>query len=101
MRTSVFGAVLFLGLSAVLAVAEEPIVEPAPPPLLLPPPAVLNPQWGRVGRYAAWQNYGVDRLGHWRPRVLYTPDGAFYYIDGRPFPWTTIHPMEFMPYASD
>ncbi len=100
MRLSVFGAVLFLGLSAVLAAADEPIAEPAPPPLL-PPPAVLNPQWGRVGRYAAWQNYAVDRLGHWRPRVLYTPDGAFYMIDGKPFLWPTVHPLEFMPYASD
>ncbi len=98
MRIAVF-AVLFLGLSAGLAAAAEPAPESPPP--LLPPPAVLNPQWGRVGRYAAWQNYGVDRLGRWRPRVLYTPDGAFYYYDGRPFPFTTIHPLEFMPYASD
>ena len=100
MRTSALAAILFLALSAGLAAAGDPAPEPAPP-LLLPPPAVLNPQWGRVGRYAAWQNYSVDRFGRWRPRVLYTPDGAFYTIDGRPFPWTSIHPLEWMPYASD
>ena len=67
MRTSAFGAVLLLVASAALASADEPTADPTSPPLL-PPPVVLNPQWGRVGRYAAWQNYGVDRLGRWRPR---------------------------------
>jgi hypothetical protein len=97
MRLSALFATVFLGLSASLAAGEPP----PETPLLLPPPAVLNPQWGRIGRYSVWQNYSVDHLGRWRPRVLYTPDGAFYYYDGRPFPETTIPPLEWMPYASD
>ena len=99
MRTSGLLAVLVLSLSAPLATADEPL----PPPNVVPepPPIFINPQWGRVGRYAAWQDYGVDRYGRWRPRVIFTPDGPFYYYNGRPFPWMTVHPLEFMPYATD
>lgn len=100
MRSSTLLAVLFAGLSAAVRSAGEP--PPAPVVVAAPPPYVLvNPQWGRVNRYAVWQNYGVDRFGYFRPRVVYTPDGAFYYSNGRPFPWVSTHPLEFMPYAND
>ncbi len=101
MRRIVLWTMLFLFFSASRAAAADPT--PEPPPLLPPPlpPTIVNPQWGRIDRYAVWQNYAVDRFGKWRPRVLYTPEGAFYYYDGRPFPWVTVHPLEFMPYAGD
>ncbi|HVS38170.1 MAG TPA: hypothetical protein VMS17_21605 [Gemmataceae bacterium] len=99
MRLPALIAIGFLLLSTVSAVAGDAATDSILPPPL--PVTVVNPQWGRVGRYAAWENYGVDRFGRWQPRVIYTPDGAFYYYNGQPYPWTTIHPLAYMPRASD
>lgn len=100
MRLSVFPAVVLTCLLAGACSAADP----APPPVVVPDPApvvVLNPQWGRINYHAVWQNYGVDHFGYFRPRVVYTPDGAFTYYNGRPFPWPYNHPLEWMPYAND
>jgi hypothetical protein len=43
----------------------------------------------------------VDRHGYFRPRVIYTPEGAFYYYDGRPYLYLSTHPLNFMPYAGN
>jgi hypothetical protein len=99
MRLSAVLAVLTISLSASLSAADEPL--PAPTPLPPQPPYIIVQPLMRTSRYAVWQNYGVDRQGIFRPRVLYTPDGAFYTIDGRPYPWLTTHPLYWMPYASD
>jgi hypothetical protein len=48
-----------------------------------------------------WQYYGVDRTGYFRPRVVYSPYGSYYQYNGAPFPWTTTHQREFMPYVVD
>jgi hypothetical protein len=100
MRTSIVIAVLFVGLFTGLAAAGDPPPEPAPMPAPEPAAVVIRP-WGRVSRYAVWQDYAVDQQGHFRPRVLYTPDGAFYYYNGQPYPWLSAHPKSFMPYAGD
>lgn len=78
----------------------EPLPPPrqvSPPPLVLPgPPPPLYP----VGR-DIWQLYAVDRTGRFRPRVAYTPHGAFYVHNYAPYPWTASRQLEWMPYATD
>jgi hypothetical protein len=59
------------------------------------------PVYARRSAYEVWQNYGVDRRGFFRPLVVYSPYGAYYRYNGAPFPWTTTHQREFMPYVVD
>jgi hypothetical protein len=71
----------------------------------LPPPRIvetifIQPTYRRSA-YEVWQNYGVDRRGFFRPLVIYSPYGSYYRYDGTPFPWTTTHQREFMPYVVD
>jgi hypothetical protein len=60
-----------------------------------------TPGYYRTSRYAVWEFYAVDRFGMFRPRVIYSPYGAFYYYNGQPFPWTVTHQRDFMTYAGD
>jgi len=98
MRT-LYAILLASALCVGLSTAGEPLPEPTPEPA--PLPYVEVRPWGRVNRYAVWQNYGVDLQGRFRPRVIYTPDGAFYYYNGQPYRYLSTHPLIFMPYASD
>jgi len=71
----------------------------------LPPPRVvetitIQPIFRRSA-YEVWQNYGVDRHGFFRPVVVYSPYGSYYRYNDAPFPWTTTHQREFMPYVVD
>ena len=71
----------------------------------LPPPRVvetfvIQPIYRRSA-YEVWQNYGVDRSGFFKPLVVYSPYGSYYRYNGAPFPWTTTHQREFMPYVVD
>jgi hypothetical protein len=61
---------------------------------------VIQPVYRRSA-YEVWQNYGVDRRGFFRPLVIYSPYGSYYRYNGAPFPWTTTHQREFMPYVVD
>jgi hypothetical protein len=70
------------------------------PPLLLPPGPPL-PAYQRTSRMAVWQYYAVDRFHHFRPVVVYGPQGAYYAYDGKPYPWVTNHFRDFMPYVVD
>jgi hypothetical protein len=85
------------------APAAQPI-EIAPPPhptgnLLLPVVPVYAPP--EHGRRTVWQLYGVDITGRFRPRVIHSPYGAYYLYNFAPYPWTTVHPLQYMPYAVD
>jgi hypothetical protein len=99
------GGVLFLFLAVVGSVqADEPLppprslpVEPVAPPVVIYPPLIHH----RTSAYDVWQYYGVDRFGHFRPVVVDTPRGAFYLYNGQPYPWITIRPRSYMPYATD
>src|SRR5436309_1415776 len=69
-----------------------------PPPQMVPQPGNLlfpyvPPQFPRWGTREVWQFYGVDGAGRFRPRVILSPYGAYYAVDGAPFPWTTSRPM--------
>jgi hypothetical protein len=33
--------------------------------------------------------------------VIYSPSGAYYRYDGRPFPWAATHSLEWMPRVVD
>ena len=100
-------ALVVLGLSFVAPAlaADPPAAEvlPAPRPApALPAPPGPSPMFAfpRVSRYEVWQYYGVDRFGHWRPRVIYSSTSSFYLYNGAPAP-AAVHPTEFMPYATD
>ncbi len=68
---------------------EAPLFFPATN-LLLPPPSPP------VGPRDVWQLYGVDQGGRFRPRVIYSPAGAYYLYNRQPFPWTTTRPLLYL-----
>jgi hypothetical protein len=108
-RFGFWGVLIVLILSSLgwplTAAADEPNTEVLPPPRQTAPPVVMPaepfsyPVYYRTSRYAVWQSYGVDRTGHFRPRVVDTPHGAYYYSDGRPYPWVTTHSRDYSLYV--
>jgi hypothetical protein len=104
MRVLLVPALMVVGCTARAADAQEP--EPLPAPakaptaIVLPTSPVPLAPYYRRSRYDVWQFYAVDRTGHFRPRVIYAPYGAAYYLEtGQPFPWAETHPLEWMPYV--
>ena len=79
---------------------QKPEAVPAPKDAA---PRVIEivPAYPQPGTREVWQNYGIDRRGRFVPRVIYSPAGSFYLQTGEPYPWTTIRPDLFMPYAMD
>ena len=82
---------LLLGLALSLQGAEK-----APQPELLPPPRAVQPaplvrtMEVHFGPDPYWRMrlYARDRYGYLRPRVIYSPEGAFYPLTGEPYPHT-------------
>ncbi len=81
-----------------------------PPPRLLSPSPLLSPlltpnllePWAplpEVGRRDVWQLFGVDGSGRFRPRVIYSPYGAYYYYNGAPYPWTTTRALLYVRFV--
>jgi hypothetical protein len=102
------------------AAAQEPgkqtkkDIEQLPPPKqieeLLPPPQIVpgnllfpyaRPNFPQFGTRDVWQYYGVDSAGRFRPRVILSPFGGYYAVNGAPYPWTTTQPRLYMPYILD
>jgi hypothetical protein len=101
-----FVATLLTGIASV-ARAQPPADEP-PAPDVLPAPQVVPPRPIYPGFVRSpfesrnvWRLYGTDERGYLRHRVILAPAGAYYMIDGRPYPWVTSYPRAFMPYATD
>jgi hypothetical protein len=69
-----------------LPAPREVVPSPAAPPMVQPPPMFLRPN-----RWAHWQYYSVDQFNQWRPRVVYSPYGDYYYYNGAPYPWLPTH----------
>jgi hypothetical protein len=105
-RTVLFFALL-LASFAPLHADEPSQPERLPPPkesepqYVLPERSYLPALYFRTNRYDVWQYYGVDRLGRFRPRVVYSPYGSYYLYNGQPYPWVTTHARDFMPYVMD
>jgi hypothetical protein len=109
------GLLLLLALSSLspLAVggAQEPDALPPPRALETPPvlpqafyPEILpyvGPQPPRPGTREVWQYMGVDQTGRWRPKVILSPYGSYYYYTREPYPWLSSRPWSYMPYATD
>lgn len=82
-------------------------IEPPVAPRLMPqgyyPPIfpAVPPQLPRPGTREQWQYLGVTDTGRWRPRVILSPYGSYYYYSGEPFGWITSRPSSYMPYALD
>jgi len=104
------GLVLLLGLALSPRIQdgmkekEQPEMLPAPKESVTdaPPPRLVEtfvPPYVRTSRYAVWDFYAVDRMGHFKPRVAYTPYGAFYLYNGAPYPWVTTHELDVMPHV--
>ena len=95
-------------LASVAAAHADDVKKPEqlPPPrvvatenaAVLPPPTV---GFMRTDRYAVWQNYAVDRQGHFRARVIQSPHGAYYHYNGKPYPWPTVQPLKQAPSVID
>jgi hypothetical protein len=98
-----------LAATALLVVGMALAADP-PPGEELPPPRVLQPApeempgipvhpsvYYRVSRYDVWNYVEVDRTGHFRPLVVYSPYGSYYLYNGAPFPWVTTHQHEITP----
>lgn len=92
-------ALLCLGLST-MPVASKPQLPAQAIETLRAPAVVIErvepvPLAGiRPDRYAVWQYYGVDRAGSFRPRVILTPEGAYYLYNGKCYPWVSTHPLD-------
>ncbi len=95
LRGALAGAVVMLG---TVARAGEPVL-PSPRPLVA---EVVGPiSYERPNPYAVWQNYAVDRRGHWRPLVVPSYDGPRYVATGDPYPWWQNHPGYFDPVVAN
>jgi hypothetical protein len=82
---------LLLGLMLSLSNQGKPAEpEVLPPPRELRPPTVVKTieVYYAPDPYWRMRLYAVDRYGHLRARVIYTPNGAFYLYNGEPYPHT-------------
>jgi hypothetical protein len=98
-----------VGASRLSRADEPPVVESLPSPQVIITESapvrtfdlpVMLP-YERVDRYAVWQYVAPDRMGRFRPRVIYSPQGAYYLFNGAPFLYTATHTLNFMSYATD
>ncbi len=71
-----------------------------PTPAILfadPPPPEKMVFYPKESAYSHWQNLAVDRLGNFRPRVVYSPNGSFYLYNGMSYPFTDSRTGNFAP----
>jgi|GEM_PF-283755 len=71
---------------------------PTPAILFADPPApekmIFYP---KESAYNHWQYLAVDRLGNFRPRVVYSPNGSYYLHNGMSYPFTDSRTGNFSP----
>ncbi|HTK78317.1 MAG TPA: hypothetical protein VL371_23855 [Gemmataceae bacterium] len=88
-----------------LRIVSTPSVTAAEPPELVPlaDPQVFvtPPSFVRPNRWDVWQYYGVDRTGHWRPRVVLTPQSTYYLYNGAPYGLLPVKPRDYIPHIFD
>jgi hypothetical protein len=70
-------------------VEENP--DEAPAPRALPGETIVLPYYHqRINRWDRWQYVSVAHSNQWRPRVIYSPNGAYYLYNGKPYPWMPV-----------
>ncbi len=98
---------LLLGDPGRLAATEDndpeklPLPKPAPAEIIVLEEAARYYLFQRTNRYDVWQHYGVDGRGRFVPRVIYSPFGSYYHINGEPYPWVTTHDAYFSTRVAD
>lgn len=76
------------------------ILPSRPTPAILfqdPPPPEKMVFFPKESAYSHWQNLAVDRLGNFRPRVVYSPNGSFYLYNGMSYPFGETRLNNFSP----
>ena len=85
-------------ISANQVILDGVVGRPTPAILYADPPSpekmVFYP---KESAYSHWQNLAVDRLGNFRPRVVYSPNGSFYLYNGMSYPFTDSRTGNFAP----
>jgi hypothetical protein len=85
-------------MSANQVIVDGVVGRPTPAILFADPPSpekmVFYP---KESAYSHWQNLAVDRLGNFRPRVVYSPNGSFYLYNGMSYPFTDSRTGNFSP----
>lgn len=66
----------------------------------MPLEVILPPPFYRPSRYEVWQNYAVDRRGHFRPLVIAAPSGPYYYYSGKPYPYALLTSLVWLPFVA-
>ena len=85
-------------MSANQVIVDGVVGRPTPAILFADPPApdkmIFYP---KESAYSHWQNLAVDRLGNFRPRVVYSPNGSYYLYNGMSYPFTDSRTGNFSP----
>ena len=85
-------------MSANQVIVEGVVGRPTPAILFADPPApdkmIFYP---KESAYNHWQYLAVDRLGNFRPRVVYSPNGSYYLYNGMSYPFTDSRTGNFSP----
>jgi hypothetical protein len=77
---------------------QLPAPKPLAPAVVEPLPVLVVPSGPyRVSRYQVWQNLAVDGSGRFRPRVITTTYGSYYYYNGMPYPTPSLRPWYYSP----
>ncbi len=93
-------AIVILLLGTGLVQATDPELIPLQPQVTQAVP-VESMSFVRQSMYARWQYYGVDRTGHFRPRVVINFPEPYYLVNGRDYPLMSVRPLDFIPYVTD
>jgi hypothetical protein len=77
---------------------EEKLIQPPTPAILFPdaPPPESMIFFQKDSAYRHWQYLGVSRTGTFRPRVVYTSEGAFYLHNGMDYPFVNNRRSDFI-----
>lgn len=90
---------LFGNLSNLTLGLDDTIIQPRTPAILFPdaPPPESMVFFPKESAYRHWQYLGVSRMGTLRPRVVYTPEGAYYLHNGMDYPFVNNRRSDFIP----
>jgi hypothetical protein len=116
MRNVLYALVFSMAVAPLAAAQEKKDTEELPAPRAeqegLPAPRVVEPDaivplmllprpdYPRPGRRSIWQLYAVDSMGHFQPRVVASPYGAYYQHNGAPYPVPQTRPGEWSRFIS-